>query len=310
MADDSTTLLEYNGDGPTTPGNKPKDARLQVLLGAYRTAKLRSQELFSSVKSAIPLKLHGQQASRVYSVLAALLYASISTAKVKELEEFVQRKSLQLPSSIFNVADWREVIALAREIRFEYCRDLEDDEQRTQLHVRRLLERLETPAAGAEGGAAVVVDLTDMQLLHEASLQEGSHLDVAHASFNLDLLQASLAETQHRLAAQTEAVQASAVENAALRGRVEKLEEAQAVTEMRHRTELAETVEAAAKAAEVAAGHSRKLQEELAHMGRQLRMAEQSLHAKEGEWQTHAHQLTLQDAAEEREQVDSERRAL
>jgi len=86
-------------------------SRLEALCKSYKTAKTRARELQTTGgKSAIPLKMHAQHASRVYTAVTALLYSSIGVAKAEELERYIRKQSVQLPGSIFDLPEWQEVI--------------------------------------------------------------------------------------------------------------------------------------------------------------------------------------------------------
>ena len=94
--------------------------RLDVLRKSYKTAKTRARELQTTGgKSAIPLKMHAQHASRVYTAVSALLYSSIGVTKAEELERYIRKQSVQLPGSIFDLPEWQAVMDLARDCRLE-----------------------------------------------------------------------------------------------------------------------------------------------------------------------------------------------
>ena len=92
--------------------------RVDLLTKMYKKAKKKSLECtYAGGDSALPLKIHTQQGGRVYSAIATLLYASISSAKVDDLEAFIRKKGGSLPASIFDLSRWMNVLDVARMVR-------------------------------------------------------------------------------------------------------------------------------------------------------------------------------------------------
>ena len=97
--------------------------RFNLLAKMYKKAKKRSSELNKSAgsntgkDSSIPIKMYGQQASRVYSAISTLLYASMSLGKSDHLEAYIVRKASTLPGSIFDLTKWKVVLDAARDVR-------------------------------------------------------------------------------------------------------------------------------------------------------------------------------------------------
>jgi hypothetical protein len=138
---------------------------MEALRQAYSTAKLRSKELHSGVRSAIPLKLHGQHASRLYSVVSALLYATIGVSKADEIERFVRKHAIQVPNSLFDVHEWNAMLNLARECRIDSAqRDKERERlssrgrSRSRSRGRTENSTLECTEAGFDGHSNVLDD--------------------------------------------------------------------------------------------------------------------------------------------------------
>ena len=92
--------------------------RLDLLTKMYKKAKKKAVELQNAGgDSFLPLKIHTQQGGRVYNALATLLYASIGSTKMEELESFILKKGVTLPSSIFDLQKWNDVLDVARAVR-------------------------------------------------------------------------------------------------------------------------------------------------------------------------------------------------
>ena len=90
---------------------------VRKLRECYNAAKTRAVELSATQNVAFQQKAYSQQGVRVYSALATLLYASISVSKADELERFVGKRAVQLPTGVFDLAEWTPVMDLARRIR-------------------------------------------------------------------------------------------------------------------------------------------------------------------------------------------------
>lgn len=94
------------------------DNQVKLLRDRYNTCKLRAAEL-ATANPAMPtyLRLHSEQAGRVYSALSTLLYASVSIVKVEELERYIRKKATQLPRAMFDLDEWAMILNIARECR-------------------------------------------------------------------------------------------------------------------------------------------------------------------------------------------------
>lgn len=202
-------IVSQTGAGGIWNESPPPTNRLDILRKSYTVSKLRAHELHSSVKSAVPLKIHGQQASRVYSVMSALIYASIGVAKAKELEKYIHRSSLQIPSSIFDLQEWKAVLDLARQCRLESAAAadkgasslidtatsqpatrsdmrINEEEQRVQEHTRRLLQKLSLARSDvhvADGESESTEDcLAELQTLKVVLAQNAQYLEIERHS--------------------------------------------------------------------------------------------------------------------------------
>lgn len=91
--------------------------KCQLLQDSYELCRTRANELFSSEDLSLYLKIHGQRASKLYSALSSLIYTSISLNKVQELESYIKKASIQLPTTIFNYEEWEPIILIAQEFR-------------------------------------------------------------------------------------------------------------------------------------------------------------------------------------------------
>ncbi len=100
-----------------------KSYRISLLKKMYKKAKKKANDLGieklqdGGKSSSIPIKMHGQQAARVYLAISTLLYSSISVAKAEELEKFIQRKGANLPASIFDLKKWESALIAAQDLR-------------------------------------------------------------------------------------------------------------------------------------------------------------------------------------------------
>ncbi len=63
------------------------------------------------------IRVHGQKASKVYSALSSLIYASIAMAKVENLEDFVRQQSVSLPTTMIDLEEWEHILTLAKDCR-------------------------------------------------------------------------------------------------------------------------------------------------------------------------------------------------
>lgn len=87
-----------------------------LLKNAYQASKLRSIE-YMNVNVPMNLRLHCQQASRIYNSITALIFAHLTIAKSEEIERYIKIKGSQLPSSVLNIKDWEDVLVLAKDFR-------------------------------------------------------------------------------------------------------------------------------------------------------------------------------------------------
>ena len=58
-----------------------------------------------------------QRASKLYSALSTLIYSSIGLSKAEELEQYIKRAATQVPSNLFDMDEWTNLIAVAKEVR-------------------------------------------------------------------------------------------------------------------------------------------------------------------------------------------------
>jgi hypothetical protein len=90
---------------------------MQILRKGFEISKSRMSELSKTPAGHLHLQLHGANANRVYNALSTLLYGSISVYKADELERYIRKKSKTLPSSVFNIDDWDQILSIARDAR-------------------------------------------------------------------------------------------------------------------------------------------------------------------------------------------------
>ena len=126
------------------------DDDIAFLRDKYETAKLRAIEMNAIIEVPIPLRVHIEQASKVYSgittittittttttttttfttittnintpttivAVSALLYATIGVVKVNSLDLYIRKKGAQLPKNLFGLYDWQKVLDIARRVR-------------------------------------------------------------------------------------------------------------------------------------------------------------------------------------------------
>ena len=58
-----------------------------------------------------------QRASKLYSALSTLIYSSIGLSKADELEQYIKRAATQVPSNLFDMDEWTNLIAISKEVR-------------------------------------------------------------------------------------------------------------------------------------------------------------------------------------------------
>jgi hypothetical protein len=93
------------------------DGLVKKLREDYEEAKVRAEHYAPTRDVAIHQRIHRQLASRIYSALSSLLYASISMTKVDELERFILKRASGLPKALFDLNEWADVIDLAKQCR-------------------------------------------------------------------------------------------------------------------------------------------------------------------------------------------------
>jgi hypothetical protein len=98
-------------------GINPKFEKLKVLRESYDIAKYRANELLQPHEQNLYIKVHGQRASKIYSALSTLIFLSISTSKVEELEHYIKNAASQVPSSIFDLEEWSSIVKIAKDCR-------------------------------------------------------------------------------------------------------------------------------------------------------------------------------------------------
>ena len=92
--------------------------KLKVLRESYEISRHRSNELFQpNEQHSLYMKIHEQRASKIYAALSSLLFASVCSSKVDELEKFVRKSAVQIPSSVFDLEEWGRIMDIARECR-------------------------------------------------------------------------------------------------------------------------------------------------------------------------------------------------
>eukprot|EP01041_Mallomonas_annulata_P004087 gene4087-8126_t len=120
------TMDDFGGGGGDR--NDEKDSQdIRLLRDSYASAKMYANEFSTTSNLALHLRVHGQQAARVYSALSTLLYASISISKADELERFVKKKSSQLPLSVFDIDKWAQVLSIANRCRHGDIQRVQDE---------------------------------------------------------------------------------------------------------------------------------------------------------------------------------------
>ena len=95
----------------------PSIDKLGILRQAYETSKSRAEEVLSSTDLNYYLKMHGHRANKLYSALTTLIYSSISISKADELENFIKKAATQVPSNLFDLNEWSDILVIAKEAR-------------------------------------------------------------------------------------------------------------------------------------------------------------------------------------------------
>jgi hypothetical protein len=169
----SSALSAYTPSHKYDKGEKShagqfEDGVIKQLRNEYAVAKTRAESFRPTRDMALHMRVQSQLATRIYSALASLLYASISLAKVNELERFIFKRASGLPKDYFDMTQWGDVIQIARE-----CR------QRNFDH----LERMSVSASQAQRwrngvglgddltiNSSIYGDPTTMDVLHQDSM--------------------------------------------------------------------------------------------------------------------------------------------
>ena len=77
----------------------------------------RAAELDGANEVPLHHKVRTLNGARVYSALAALLYATLSLTRIEDLERFIVKRGSALPSVMFDMKEWGPIIAQARQYR-------------------------------------------------------------------------------------------------------------------------------------------------------------------------------------------------
>lgn len=107
--------------------DKTADLSVRYLRESYNVAKSRAAELSTNGGLTLNLRGHSQQAVRIYSALATLLYATISISKSDDLERFVKKRAFQVPNSLFDIEEWGPVLKIARTVRIGEMAKYQDE---------------------------------------------------------------------------------------------------------------------------------------------------------------------------------------
>eukprot|EP01035_Chromulina_nebulosa_P024435 gene24435-31820_t len=91
--------------------------KMALLKDGFDNSRRRAEEVLSSDELNLYLKVHGQRASKLYSALSTLIYSSIGLSKAEELEQYIKRAATQVPSNLFDMDEWTNLIAVAKEVR-------------------------------------------------------------------------------------------------------------------------------------------------------------------------------------------------
>lgn len=115
------------GDSDILAFDKTADLSVRYLRESYNVAKSRAAELSTNGGLTLNLRGHSQQAVRIYSALATLLYATISISKSDDLERFVKKRAFQVPNSLFDIEEWGPVLKIARTVRIGEMAKYQDE---------------------------------------------------------------------------------------------------------------------------------------------------------------------------------------
>ena len=115
--------------------DKTSDLSVRYLRESYNAAKSRASELSTSGGLSVALRGHSQQAVRIYSALATLLYATISISKADDLERFVKKRAFQVPNNLFDIEEWGPVLKIARTVRIGEMARYQDELSSFKSHI-------------------------------------------------------------------------------------------------------------------------------------------------------------------------------
>ena len=110
------SIGDGNNDDAPRPGKSDLSAQLQLIQHHCSSAKLRYLELLACVRImdlSRPSRHQYRAALDVYNALSTLLYTCLSSNSMSELQMFIRQASVQLPSSLFDYAEWGPVIDMA-----------------------------------------------------------------------------------------------------------------------------------------------------------------------------------------------------
>ena len=96
---------------------------ITILREKYNEAKKRADDLLNAdvVKepgnSQMVKRFSSKHGSKIFSAISTVLYASISIAKVDEVENLILRKGTSLPIGVFDLQEWAPYLDMARRCR-------------------------------------------------------------------------------------------------------------------------------------------------------------------------------------------------
>jgi outer membrane murein-binding lipoprotein Lpp len=98
----------------------PQIFRIRQLKESYDLSLLKMNEMNNSAvhsTSNLYVKIHGKRASKAYSALSSIIYASIAAAKIDSLEAFIRQTIASLPANMIDLEEWNHILNLSRETR-------------------------------------------------------------------------------------------------------------------------------------------------------------------------------------------------
>jgi hypothetical protein len=69
------------------------------------------------VHYSLAIKQHTQLASRVYTAIACVLYATLGWIQAGETEAFIKKRCTQLPAQLIDMHEWGQVLTFAKQAR-------------------------------------------------------------------------------------------------------------------------------------------------------------------------------------------------